>query len=79
MRELLLFLNIFLEFIDDLLMLINVYWVVDNKLCKVIFIDSIYRVKFIELYNNFMVFWVIFIGNRFSVFRVNYDGYILKN
>lgn len=58
MRELLLFLNIFLEFIDDLLMLINVYWVVDNKLCKVIFIDSIYRVKNLLSY-EFMVCWVI--------------------
>lgn len=77
MRELLLFLNIFLEFIDDLLMLINVYWVVDNKLCKVIFIDSIYRVKFIELWIYGLLSY--FIGNRFSVFRVNYDGYILKN
>lgn len=74
MRELLLFLNIFLEFWDDLLMIINCV-----KLYLLKNIYSIYRVKFIELYNNFMVFWVIFIGNRFSVFRVNYDGYILKN
>lgn len=74
MRELLLFLNIFLELWDDLLMIINCV-----KLYLLKNIYSIYRVKFIELYNNFMVCCVIFIGNRFSVFRVNYDGYILKN
>lgn len=74
MRELLLFLNIFLEFWDDLLMIINCV-----KLYLLKNIYSIYRVKFIELYNNFMVCCVIFNGNRFNVFRVNYDGYILKN
>lgn len=40
---------------------------------------SIYRVKFTELYNNFTACRVIFTGNRFSVSRVNHDGYNSKN
>lgn len=72
MRELLLFLNIFLELWDDLLMIINCV-----KLYLLKNIYSIYRVKFIELWIYGLLSY--FIGNRFSVFRVNNDGYILKN
>lgn len=76
-RELPLPLNTFLELRDDSLMLTNVYRVVDNKSCKVTFTDSIYRVKFTELWIYGLSSY--FTGNRFSVSRVNYDGYTSKN
>lgn len=73
-RELPLPLNTFLELRDDSLMIINC---VKLHLPKNTY--SIYRVKFTELYNNFTAFRVIFTGNRFSISRVNHDGYTSKN